>query len=449
MANDALQRYINTIPKIYRPGANRVILALLTAIAQEEDNICTQVQNAKDQLFVRTATGRNLNQLANSLGVSRPPQLGLTDEEFQELIPNLSLKPKQVKQSFYDTADVFWGPLFSRTNITSNNAGPFDVIPGDLIRIRVDVGEPQELSILDGDIAVPGAATAEEIVSLLNTRIDGITAEILTDSLTGDERVNIRTNTPGSQGRLEILEGSTAITPSKLDFDLGVATILDLDQRVSIYNINPNELLIEIPAIVPALRRTLRGSHHFHADGTIEPGRGPENTVWSGSFLFNPGGEGGTFTVSSQRTEIMQVLESGEIFPSVAVADTSSFEETTGELIFGFGTEREEQPVRFRGIPNSNTILLDPSYVFQFDHPVGESVNVLRSVEPYVPERTGKDLAIYMTSPSSAREVVQGILQTLRAAGIIIRFEVLAPTYKYLCDNPYISDDDAPSAEDL
>ena len=444
MANDALQRYINTIPKIYRPAFNRVILALITAIAQEDDNICQQIQNAKDQLFVRTATGTNLDKISNSLGVSRPQQLGLTDAEYQELVPNLSLKPKQIKKSFYDTSDVFWGPLFSRANITTSNAATFDVSPGDLLRIRIDAGEIQEVKVLTGDVTTPGAMTADEVTNFLNNKVDGVTATQLTDALTGDVSVNLRTNTPGAVGKIEILDGSTAVSPTKLGFKVGVTTILDLDQRVSIYNINPNELLIEIPAIVPALRRTLKGSHHFHADGTLEA---PANE-WKGSFLFNPDGQGGTFTISSQKAAIQQEIDKGEIYPSIAVDDNSNFEEATGLLIFGFGTEREEQPVRFRGLPNSSTVLLDPSYTFKFDHPIGENINVLRSVEPYTPQRTGKDLAIYMTSPSGAREIVQTILETLKAAGIILRFVVLAPTYKYLCDNPYISDDDAPSAED-
>lgn len=448
MSNDALQRYIRTIPKLYQPAFNRVVAALLKALATQDDVTAQQIQNAKDQLFVRTATGQNLDEIANSLGVSRPQGLGLTDAEFQELIPNLSLKPKQIKKSFYDTADVFWGPLFSRTNVTTSNVGPFDVSPGDILRIRVDSGDIQEAKVLTGDVATPGAMTPDEVVAFLNTKIQGVTATKLTDSLTGDSSINLRTDTPGPVGKLELFSDSTILGPTKLGFDADIYTILNLDQRVAVYNINPNELLIEIPAIVPALRRTLRGSHHFHLDGTLEPPQPPENVVWAGSFFFNPGGEGGTFTVSSQRAAIQQPIDKGQIYPSIAVDDNSNFEAATGVLIFGFGTENEEQPVRFRGIPNSSTILLDPSYTFKFDHPVGTVVNVLRDTEPYVPQRTGKDLAIYFTSPSGAREIVQEILDTLKAAGIIVRFRVLAPNYKYIIDNPYLSSDDAPSVDD-
>jgi hypothetical protein len=115
-------------------------------------------------------------------------------------------------------------------------------------------------------------------------------------------------------------------------------------------------------------------------------------------------------------------------------------------FILNFGRATEEVPIRYRGVPNSNTILIDPSYVFENDHAAGESINVISSQMPYIPRKSGVDLAIYFTSPSGAREIVEQILDTLKAAGIIIRFLVLAPKYKYLIDNPYLSDDDAPSS---
>src|SRR5690606_20152679 len=99
---------------------------------------------------------------------------------------------------------------------------------------------------------------------------------------------------------------------------------------------------------------------------------------------------------------------------------------------------------RYRGIPNSKTVLIDPSYIFQFDHPVDEFINVVSDSNAYVPRRDGSDLAIYLTSPAGARSIVEEILRSLTAAGIIIRFVVLAPEYKYLIDNPYLFDDDAP-----
>lgn len=442
---NALNRYIDTIPKAFGPETSRVLHALLVALAAHDDTIEDAIALGKDQLFVRTATGKDLDVLGNSRGVQRPPTLGLSDHDFQELIPNLSLKPKQIRKAFYDTADVFWGPLFSRANLNSHNIAPFDVSTDDTISISVDGGPVQTVKVLAGDIQALGLATAEEIQTILS-KIKGVTASVIVDSVTGDKTVNIRTNTPGSVGSLEFQDTSTMISPSKLDMDLGKFNILNLDQRVAVYNVRPNELFIEIPSVVPALRRTLRGSHHFHADATLEAPVAPTNGVWQGSFFYNPTGSENTITVSSQRCAIQQTLDKESVYTSVAVDDNSSFTSPSGFVIFDFGTDQQEGPVRYRGIPNSNTILLDPSYVFKFDHAIGTIINVVSKEKPYIPRIEGTDLAIYLTSPSNARIIVQQILESLAAAGILVTFKILSPKYKYLLDNPYITEDDAPSS---
>lgn len=442
MSNN-LKRYINTLPKALNPEFNRVMYALIYAIALSDDDVEAAIAEAKNQLFVRTATGQNLERLANSLGVAKPQSLGLTDREFQELIPNLSLKPKTIRKAFYDTADIFWGPLYSRANISSENFAPFNVSTGDELLVSINNGVLQKIKVLTGDIAIPGAATSSEIQTILS-RIKGATVIVSVESLTGNEYINIRTNTPGPTGSVEIY-ASSMVGTGKIDFPIGSFDILSLDQRVVVYNINPNELLIEIPAVIPALRRTLRGSHHFHADATIEPPRGVTQSVWAGSFIFSPNGMTNTFTITRQKCSLQQVVSKGQIYTSVAVDDNSSFVNTSGDLIFAFGTDEQEGPVKFRGTPNSNTILIDPGYVFKFNHSSGSSINVISEKQPYTPSKTGKDLAVYLTSPSGAREVVQMILASLAAAGVIVKFKVLAPTYKYIIDNPYVSDDDAPT----
>lgn len=441
MDESKLKKYLRTIPKIYNAANNPVINALLKGFAAADDEIAQQIKNTKAQLFVRTAEGQNLDKLANSLGVSRPVSLGLTDQEFQELIPNLSLKAKQIRKAFYDTAQIFWGPLFIYTNAQTSNFEPYNVSPGDLMKIAVDNGTIQTVKALVGDIAIPGAATAEEIQAILS-RFKKTVTTIVVDALTGQKSVNIRVTTPGPSGALEIVD-STMVGVSKLDFEIKKHEIIQQDQRVAIYEIRPNEVLIEIPAIVPALRRTLKGSHHLHADATLEGPVAPENGIWQGSFVFDPNGTQQTFTVSGQRAISEEALTQGNVYTKITVDDTVNITTPTGFLIFGWGTASEEQPVKYRGVPNSKTILLDPSYNFQKNQPIGTTINVLADRRPYKPRRDGTDLAIYLTSPSDAREVVQGILESLAAAGVIVNFVILAPKYKYLIDNPYLSTDDA------
>ena len=131
---------------------------------------------------------------------------------------------------------------------------------------------------------------------------------------------------------------------------------------------------------------------------------------------------------------------------SILVDDTSKITDVNGKVVFGWGTGLEEQPIQIRGVPNSRTILLDPAYVFLKTHPIGSYVNIISQQKAFAPRKDGTDLAIYLTSPSGARAAVEAILQSLAAAGIILNFVILAPVYKYLQDNPYISSDDLPEA---
>jgi hypothetical protein len=443
MSFGKLDRYIRSIPKIYRAGQNPVITAFLEAFASSDEEVSQQIQNTKAQLFVRTAEGKPLDQLANSLGVSRPVSLGLDDATFQKLIPNLSLKAKQIRKAFYDTCDVFWGPLFSHANLETDNSSTFSLFPGENLTIQIDIAPIQTIAILAGEIANPGFATAEEVATILS-KIKGATSSIIEDAISGDQKINIRTNTPGPLGSVKIFESSTMIGPGKLELSTIKRELRDQDQRVMVYNINPNELIIEIPAVVPALRRVLKGSHHFHEDSTLKLPVAPGNGIWQGGFFYAPTGVSSNITVTSQSARLDQTISKNGVYTSIIVDDTSNIIDKTGFVVFGWGTDHEESAVRIRGIPNNKTILIDPAYIFQNNHPVNTYVNIIAERKTFIPSRSGADLPIYLTSPSGAREVVQDILRTLAAAGILLNFIILSPKYKYLIDNPYLLEDNVP-----
>lgn len=109
------------------------------------------------------------------------------------------------------------------------------------------------------------AVKADEIASLINRSPDHsklITASKYLDPIAGN-KLNIRTNTAGLLGSIQIT-GGDANTPLRLNFDLN----RHVEVRCSVYEINPNEVVIRIPSSVPVLRRTLRGSVHPKQDKT-------------------------------------------------------------------------------------------------------------------------------------------------------------------------------------
>lgn len=427
-----LEKYFKFLPKELKPSTNPILNALLRAWAGEDEEVLQQLKNTKAQLFVKTAEGTYLDRLASNYGVSRPASLGLLDDDFRELIPNLSLKQKQISKSFYDTMDVFWGPEFSRANVTSTLSEPYAVSPGDSFELSVDGKANQKVNVLAGDIRSPGFAKAEELARILR-RMDGITVTVVEDSTSSETGVNIRTNTPGARGSIEFISGFGVFGMTQNYKN----RVTDLAQRTVLYQINPGEVLIELPASVPSMRRTLKGSHHFHEDATLEPALGTSETVWAGSFLYSTTAD--PYVVTSTKTTLLGAVLGGDVLTEITVADSSAFPATGGELIFNFGKSNAEQPISYLAVPNSNTILIDPGYSFENTHLAGSTINLLLpdQIAPYSPRINGGDLAVYLLSPVDARTVVQDILETLTAAGVTVDFVILLPTYRYIIDNPY------------
>lgn len=329
------ERMLRALPSFYRAEVNTVIRGLLQSWAVGDDEINIQIQNTKDQLFVRTGEGRFLNALGSNVGVDRSPDLGIDDPDFQNLIPVLSFYPKQVRETIIALLDVFWGPLFTRPNVNSGNTENFDFGPETTPagtatflknnRTVIGVGTNFTVSISPGDYIKPTAAsgyqyvkvarvlsatslelsvpwpndpaisttlkkapirnleymvdskvsktlrfkpyafdditdiTVQELVDFINSEVEHstlITASLFNDPISGN-KLNLRTNTPGLQGSIQIL-GGDANDPTRLNFDL----LIHRETKANVIEINPNEVIINIPSSVPVLRRTLRGSAH-------------------------------------------------------------------------------------------------------------------------------------------------------------------------------------------
>ena len=189
----------------------------------------------------------------------------------------------------------------------------------------------------------------------------------------------------------------------------------------------------------------------LRVDNRIAPAA--DQQIWEGAFIFDPNGTQTAFTVSGESAVITgdaitgaTTLAAGRVFPRVNVeAETNNLPDESGFAVIGFGSETQEPAlIRYRGKASSSIIELDPSFVFTRNQPAGTYINIVSSPTPFIPDRIGSDYPIYLTSSTEARIVVQDILQSLAAAGVVVTFVVLAPEYKYLIDNPYLTTDDAP-----
>ena len=329
------ERMIKALPGFYRPEINTMLRGLLRAWGLSDDEVEVQIQNTKEQLFVKTAQGKYLDRLGTNVGVDRTAELGMDDPTFQSLVPVLSFYPKQVRNTIVSLLDVFWGEGFTRPNVNSSNPEPYNFGPassiggtvnfrtgytvvkgtGTQFTLQLSIGDYIKPTSADGtqyakvstilsdtelelttawehDVAInttvvkgpirtleyyvdrettrtirllPNAFSdianiyASEIADFINAQpehSDDITANVYDDPL-GGNRLNIRTNTAGLQGSIQIL-GGDANTVARLNFD----TNLQTERKAAVYEINPNEIVVKIPSSVPVLRRTLKGAAH-------------------------------------------------------------------------------------------------------------------------------------------------------------------------------------------
>lgn len=194
-------------------------------------------------------------------------------------------------------------------------------------------------------------------------------------------------------------------------------SVFDLLRKAMVFEVNPYEVVIFMPATSQIVKRTLRGGWHLHQDST--------NSDFLSSYLFNPK-EG--FSISHVSGTLGQQILSGEIYSVIQLSGSSTqFPDEMGFLVFNYGFENQEGPVRYLSRPSSNTLLLDSSYIFQKNHNVGSDITLIRMVRPYQPKADGSDYAIYLTGTTKGRVEAEKLIKSLTAAGIFLNIIIVYP----------------------
>jgi hypothetical protein len=641
----ALELLLSKFPKRYGIKNTQYLLGLVQAFAAGDDYIESTVEAVRDNLIAVTATGRFLDRAAGRYGIVRGQGSGLLDPDFQKLIPLMGMSPKQISDTLLRMIDIFYGPYASHANTSCSASEPYNLQNGSDLRIRMDDSDIG-VTFSSSDFININAATAMEVATAISNKTEGnIIGSVVSDIRTGENFVNIRTKTIGSQGFIQVLGGSaqsvlqfpeirpvtgslstwsvaafqgtdemmytvtsgpipnfgtagvlrgdyvtirpdsgfntkntgtfritfvgsgffrcinpigvqqSGITNLQTDdftfFRPDLGNVLLSSRPAALVETSPRQLTIIIPVTAPVVKRTLKGGHHFHnavstvlsatsnsvqltnsasfdGIGAIRPltsrlfSKGIVSTTgvntvtlinaqnwptqgsfWApnerqfyyyqgisgntlqnvtptppsslagipvvyterysytsisgntlngvfpdpsglialevasagaqsiadypGSFLYDPKAP---FIASENLTTLQQSIEQGQVTTLVRMADVSSFNES-GHFILEFGTDRQEGPIRYLSKVGSSTLIVDPGHIYQFDHPVGVGVRMIRQIGAYVPRADGTDLAVYTTSTSPARDLLATYLRTIAASGVQLRFEIIVPSQKW------------------
>jgi hypothetical protein len=367
-----LEKMQRMLPSLYRPEVNPNVRGTLFSWSAEDDRLVQAVQDAKEQIFVKTAQLQFLDALGSNVGVFRPTEFNLADEQFRELIPTLSYRPKQVVTTIKRVLDVFFG--VGNPVVRVNEINPNEIV------IQIPSSVPSLRRTLKGSIHFH--AYSGTIVS-----VDNVLKEIVIDLEESTKALLLDELDQGFLGQENAVEPILSNTPGTTGVTLQFSAVADLSK--------------------------------FTASGRFRM----YLTNYPGSFLHDPTSP---FTLTKQRGVLGQSIVAGSINPTLTMTDASGIPDAPGKLVFNFGRGTQESLITYFGRPNNTTLLIDPAYNFLNNHSTGEPINV--AVTPTVsPNVDGTDYSIYLVGVTAARILAQDIVRSIVAAGVIVRFIVVEP----------------------
>ena len=162
------------------------------------------------------------------------------------------------------------------------------------------------------------------------------------------------------------------------------------------------------------------------------------NTGILGPNIFD---QNAAFVLSSLTADIQQNIQAGKIVKTLSIG-ANSIPDEAGQVVFDFGTEQEEGPVRYFFKPSPNTLALDPAFVFEFDHVIGSAVTMIRRKGPHTISTSAKEFPPYVTDTAIAREILQELILSVKSVGVFVKFLIRFPQQLFATIDVYRSGDD-------
>ena len=147
----------------------------------------------------------------------------------------------------------------------------------------------------------------------------------------------------------------------------------------------------------------------------------------TGTYIWD---QGASFVLSSNTAEITDSIQSGKIIRLLNISN-NTLSKDGGYLIFDYGKETQEGPVRYLYKPTDNTISIDPSYTFKYSHSINSPIVAISHKGPHQMSGRGDEYALYITDPSEARFILQDLIRSVKSAGIFVNFLVRYPEQLY------------------
>ena len=155
----------------------------------------------------------------------------------------------------------------------------------------------------------------------------------------------------------------------------------------------------------------------------------------TGSYIWD---QAAAFVLSSNTAEVNDAIQAGKIIRLLNTT-ANDISPDGGFIIFDYGRENQEGPVRYLYKPTNNTIAIDPSYTFKHSHPAGSPIVAINRKGPHQMSGRASEYPAYITDPSEARFILQELIKSVKSAGIFVNFLVRYPEQLYATLDVYQS----------
>lgn len=75
-----------------------------------------------------------------------------------------------------------------------------------------------------------------------------------------------------------------------------------------------------------------------------------------------------------------------------------------------------------------STLVLDPAYVFKYNHEIGSDITLLSDTKAYAPAQDGTDYGLYLTGTADGRIFAEQLIKSITAAGINLQIVIIYPS---------------------
>lgn len=188
--------------------------AMVGTLADQQQKLTELSIAVTDQLTISTASSVYLDKKLADKGITRPPELGMSDLSYRRLGIQITAT-KQLSELIHNVLETFYGFQAVRANLTSIQAEPYPLQDGMDLTIVLEDGIQRTLTFNTSDFRNINQATASEVSSVITRfiRTQGLNgfAQTVTDLDTGEVRVQAYGGAKGPYSSISVLGGEAQL----------------------------------------------------------------------------------------------------------------------------------------------------------------------------------------------------------------------------------------------